>query len=458
MNKMVNHPLHSLECSLKRALVLSGFSLSDDARSPEVVPPEWDLPLAKFASTPPQAIKLEQGYFILRTNLLANQLEKWKAPLPLKMFAAGTLYDGNDQNRPDHRRIQGIWADGSVPTFAWLRVWDSVIREVFGLGASFNFAIETKDCRRVDVTVDGRTFALAHVARATGVTFGLLGLDPTKTAMWMFDIDIDSVACGFYGIENREELYSTRLPFLRQFEDSKLGYGSYFLDRACDLLRKRGFVNYYGSRFYEADCYQKMHMIQDGWDTNNDGMRLVDPIGSKVWLPTVLTPSLQEALSENARAGEESCYLFEVAHTILPYSDSMKDFRERNMNSKYDSEREPRKQTDKPPRESVTLAFGAYDDQLTEEKWTAIVSDFLDEFGIREHYYLDTARAIAYELTCKIVINDKMQMLGGNFGAIHPEARKNFGIDKPAFMANIAFEPLEREAAMEMIFVPIEYR
>ena len=51
-----------------------------------------------------------------------------------------------------------------------------------------------------------------------------------------------------------------------------------------------------------------------------------------------------------------------------------------------------------------------------------------------------------------------MQMLGGNFGAIHPEARKNFGIDKPAFMANIAFEPLEREAAMEMIFVPIEYR
>ncbi len=459
MKKMTHHPLRAQESALKRALVLGGFELIDDAQSREIVPPEWDIKIAKYPHLARKPVMLEQGYFMLRTDLLASQLADLKQPLPLKKFATGVIYDGNDAERPNRLRIQGIWADKSVPTRLWLREWDTVVREAFGLEASFTMTPTSKDSHRIDVQVGGREFTLANIARATFLPYSLLGLSESECKIWFFDIDVDAVACGYYGIADRSELYSLEVSKLERFTDDMPTYGNFFTNRAIDLLRERGFVDFYGPRFYDFDCYKCMHMIQEGWDRNNDGMRLVEPMGSFVWMPTVLTPSLEEALAANYKAGKESCRMFEIAHIYVPHSDTEKDFRSRSTNKKYSGELGPRKQTDKFPRESIALSFGAYGPDLTDQGWVDLVSEFFDAFGVKEHYYFDTMKAKAYNtLDAHLVMNDKMRYLMSNFGRINSVALENYGIGVPAYMAQFEFTPIEQEAAWEMIFVPIEYR
>lgn len=459
MKKMTQHPLRSQESAIKRALVLSGFDLFDDGQSREVVPPEWNLYLSKAPYAPCEPILLEAGNFILRTDLLSAQLAGLKGPLPIKKMAAGVVYDAVDAARPNRTRIQGVWADERIPTRLWMRVWETVVREAFGLGATFSMTPVSKDAHRVDVQVDGASFTLTHIARATDVAYALLGLSKDVSTIWLFDIDVDSVACGRFGLESRDQLYRADCSYLDGFVDDAPTYGNFFIGRAVDLLRARGFTNFYGPRFYDFDCYKRMHMIQEGWDKNNDGMRLVEPMGSFDWLPTVLTPSLEEALAANYRAGEKSCRLFELGHAFVPYSDSDKDRRERSKNKKYDRERGEREPSDKLPNEKICLSLGAYGPDLDEGAWVETVSEFLDAFGVKEHYFMDTMQAIAYKtLDCHVIMNDKMRYLMSNFGSIHKEALKNYGIGVPAFMAQFEFAPIEQEAAWEMIFVPVEYR
>lgn len=459
MEKMTHHPLRAQESILKRALVLCGFALHDDARSREIVQPEWNLALSKLpAACHCEPIYLEEGMFMLRTDLLSAQIASWGPTLPLKSFAVGTVYDAAHPERPNRSRIEGVWADARVPTSAWLQVWDCVVREAYGLEASFEMVRLTKDSYEIKVAVGGRTFTLARMARATMLAYALLGLEKGPAWAWTFSIDVDEVACGFYGIADRDDLYNPNVSHLRRFADAEASYGGYYVSKATDLLRARGFVNFSGLRFYEPDCYRKMHMIQEGWDKNNQGMELVEPIGPYTWLPTVLTVALEEALSANYRAGEESCRLFEFGHIFVPSSDDDNDFRERSKNKKYKKEG-PREKTDKLPREKLALSLGAYGPDLTEAAWEGIVDEFLTALGIREHYFMDTMQAIAYQtLDCHLVMNDKMRYQMSNFGSINKEALANHGIGVPAYMAQFEFEPLEQQAAEELVFVPVEYR
>lgn len=460
MEKMTHHPLRACEDTLKRALVLSGFTLFDDKTSREIIAPEWNMSLSKLPDECfGMPIMLENGHFMLRTELLASQLPNLKGILPLRSFACGVAYDGADAHRPNRLRIQGIWADERIPTRLWLKVWEQVVHEAYGLTAGFDMVRLNKDAYRIDVRIGDCTFALAHIARATSLPYALLGLEKDKHTIWMFDIDVDSVACATYKLADRDQLYSMVATDLERFESEAPSFGSFFVDKATDVLRKQGYANFYGPRFYEPDCYKKMHMIQEGWDRNNQGILLVEPLGDTIWLPTVLTPSLEEALAQNYHAGVKDCRLFEFGHIYLPHSDSDMDFRERSRSKRFESERGPRDITDKTPIEKIALSIGGYGPDLTPEKWKAEVQAFLNALGFHENYYLDTMQAIAYDTyDCHLLFNDKMRYQMANLGTIHHEALANFDIDVPAYIAQFEFAPLEAQAAWEMIFVPIEYR
>lgn len=333
--------------------------------------------------------------------------------------------------------LEGVFADRGTVIKDWEELLNDVVREIFGISVSAVLYPEKKDTFRIAVCKeDNSEFTFGYTGYGNWLSKAILGTEDDEIKTWLFGIDIDSLALNLHSVESREQLYQNLLKDLKVHREKSPACGDTFADRAGNLLRQMGYIEYIGDRIYQADAYLKMNMFQGAWDTNNKGLTLVDPLGEageNIWLPTVLTPGLEQALADNYRAGEETVKIFDIGHVYLPGINGAQ------------------------PTEKIALSIGAYGPEIDAETFKNEIDTLLNELGISNHFFIPTDIPIPYDQRhCWLVLDESMSYMEGNFGGIGEKARANYGIKVPAYMANFELEPLKKKAEAEYYFVPPE--
>lgn len=437
MGRITQHPIRSKLGALTRALVANGFTPHDDRSASEIESVDWAFALYEtpdFQSKRRIALE-EDGRYTLRTNVLATQLDTMRGPLPLRTFCIGRTFDGNDAAIPAHWTIEGIIVEDEFSAALWSRRWMRIAQEVYGISAKAQLVALDARTYQVECEAEGSTFALAHLGKASGIVRTLLGLAYGSASAWVFTIDVDELARRACDAPSRTALYSPVVSFLEQFEDDVPTPGDSFASIAADVLRSHEYREFYGPGLYPQDAYQKMNMIMESWDLNNRGALLQQPFGNFTRVPTVLTPSLEDALEANYKAGEACAKVFEINHHYVLQAVGTK------------------------PLLKTSLSFGAYGPDLDRATFRAEVDAILTELGVKNHFFIPTNMAIPYDPTdCWVILDEHMQYLDGNFGSICQKARDAHGIGVPAYMAQIEIPAIERKSAEEAAFVPNELR
>lgn len=437
MGRITQHPIRSKLGALTRALVANGFTPHDDRSASEIESVDWAFALYEtpdFQSKRRIALE-EDGRYTLRTNVLATQLDTMRGPLPLRTFCIGRTFDGNDAAIPAHWTIEGIIVEDEFSAALWSRRWMRIAQEVYGISAKAQLVALDARTYKVECEAEGSTFALAHLGKASGIVRTLLGLAYGSASAWVFTIDVDELARRACDAPSRTALYSPVVSFLEQFEDDVPTPGDSFASIAADVLRSHEYREFYGPGLYPQDAYQKMNMIMESWDLNNRGALLQQPFGNFTRVPTVLTPSLEDALEANYKAGEACAKVFEINHHYVLQAVGTK------------------------PLLKTSLSFGAYGPDLDRATFRAEVDAILTELGVKNHFFIPTNMAIPYDPTdCWVILDEHMQYLDGNFGSICQKARDAHGIGVPAYMAQIEIPAIERKSAEEAAFVPNELR
>lgn len=435
MERISQHPIRSKIDALTRALVMEGFALHDDCGTSEIVDADWLFSLAEqtgFDRKLPILLE-EEGRYALRTNLLAAQLADMAGAAQPRVFAVGRVYDGADDAVPARWVVEGVAVEGGFIARAWERTWTRIAQAVYGLGAQARLRPLDGCAYEVACAEGGGELVFARMAKASRIARTLLGVAGEGDDAWVFSIDVDGLALRDAGCPDRAALYSPRVSFLDRFADDKPAAGGAFLHRAADVMRTRGYREFFGIGLYEQDAYRKMNMIMEAWDLNNRGALLQKPFGPFTRVPTVLTPSLQDALEANFEAGEQEVRIFEVAHHYVL--------------EKIGAE----------PVLKTSLSFGAYGPGIDRAGFRADVDAVLSELGIANHFFIPTDMAIPYDpADCWVLLDERMQYLGGNFGSICQKALDAHGIGVPAYMAQLELQPLERKAEEELRFVAPE--
>lgn len=437
MGRITQHPIRSKLGALTRALVANGFTPHDDRSASEIESVDWAFALYEtpdFQSKRRIALE-EDGRYTLRTNVLATQLDTMRGPLPLLTFCIGRTFDGNDAAIPAHWTIEGIIVEDEFSAALWSRRWTRIAQEVYGISAKARLVALDARTYQVECEAEGSTFALAHLGKASGIVRTLLGLAYGSASAWVFTIDVDELARRACDAPSRAALYSPVVSFLEQFEDDTPTPGDSFANIAADVLRSHEYREFHGPGLYPQDAYQKMNMIMESWDLNNRGALLQQPFGNFTRVPTVLTPSLEDALEANYKAGEARAKVFEINHHYVLQAVGTK------------------------PLLKTSLSFGAYGPDLDRATFRAEVDAILTELGVKNHFFIPTDMAIPYDPTdCWVILDEHMQYLDGNFGSICQKARDAHGIGVPAYMAQIEIPAIERKSAEETAFVPNELR
>ena len=457
MTKMVKHPLRITADALKNAFIKSGFALYDNGEYPELERAEINMKVFDDPARIKTPVLLMDGQYALRTGLLPFMLPKAAKDSAAKAVACGKVFDGGDEVHPAHLHMEGAVA--SEMTFYDLRMmWKRIVKDAFG--AAFDAELEklSGELGKADLASWGASamkahtlygtetwairvtgpesidIVLGHIGTLTWIGAALFGCEDRQTKTYAFSIDVDAAACMQHGLPERAALFNNESTFLDSFADGTTSASGSFEDRCRDVLRTMGYAEGFGPKIYPDGIYKKMNMIQDEWDLNNKGVPLKDALGDGVGLPTVLTPALEQILSEKWAAGEQRAKTFEISHIFMPQQGGA-------------------------PIEKLAISFGAYGEGVDLGSFTAEVDAFLTNIGNKNHFFIPTNLAIAYDVReCKLVLDEKMSYLGGNFGGISGIAEKNFGIGTHAYMANLELQPLERKAEEEYGYVPPELR
>lgn len=442
--------------AFKRSFALAGFTLYDNGVFPELEKTEVNVPV--FGR--PEAAKpvlLVHGEYALRTQILPFLLPKVQGNGQALAAAFGKIFDAVDEAFPAHSVAEGVIAS-QMNLYDLNVLWKKIVKGAFGAAfdaelVSVGEAVKQSDMAswgtnamsentlaepvtwEIRVTdPEGEAFALGYFGTMTWLGEALLAFKDPDTVKYAFSIDLDKAACRWLGLVCREALFDNKQEFLAKFEDGTVSGSEAFEDRCRDVLRTMGYTEGFGPKIYPDGIYKKMNMIQDEWDLNNKGVLLTEPLGGNVGLPTVLTPAIEQILSEKWAAGEQAARAFEVSHVFMPKEGTA-------------------------PIEKLALSFGAYGDGMDLKTFIEEVGDFLTKIGNKNHFYVPTDMAIAYKKgECRLILDEKMSYLDGNFGGISEIAEANFGIGTHAFMANLELSALEKKAAEEYGYVAPELR
>ncbi|MBO7700782.1 MAG: hypothetical protein J6S47_06930 [Eubacteriaceae bacterium] len=455
MNKITKHPLRITADALLGAFALNGFDMYDNGEFPELELSEVNVRIFDDPSAVTVPVLLQDGEYSLRTQLLPFALTKMRENGSLKAVAAGKVFDGSDEKYPAHLKLEGI-VTGDMDLYDVRVLWTKIARSAFGAGCGADLeavsdaavrndlanwgASAMKDSTmtetvsfRIKVSCpDGSSFTLGHTGTMTWMGRALLG---TKAPLAMaFSIDIDEISAVRFGLNDRKELFDNSQKFLSRFEDPSAGISGSFEDLCRDYLRAMGYSEGFGPKIYPDGIYKKMNMIQESWDLNNVGVLLKEPLGTGTGLPTVLTPAIEQIISEKWAAGEKSAKAFEISHIFIPQKGGS-------------------------PVEKLALSFAAYGDDVDQASFTKEVGDFLTKIGNNNHFFIPNTQAIAYKFgECRLLLDEKMSYLGGNFGGMSEKAEANFGIGTHAYMANLELKPLKDKAAEEYGYIAPELR
>ncbi len=274
MGKIYKHPLYERADTLKSAFLLNGFSLYDDGFTPEAEASEWDFcPIHSSSHSNLQTIPLENGQYHLRPRLLPAQLNKLSHTLPIRTILCGKIYDGNDVSHPCHISLEGVLASTDTTWKDYGKLWNRIAKQIYGIDASASLLPTGTDCWQIQVKLGDDEFILGETGTAVPLAKALLGTEGDEIRTWIFSLDVDAVTIHDYHLDGRDELYSPLVSFLSAYENGSPSLGDHFENKAADLLRKKGYLEFSGLKIYEADCYKKMNMIQESWDTNNRGVQ-----------------------------------------------------------------------------------------------------------------------------------------------------------------------------------------
>lgn len=437
MAEMKKHPLYLKADQLKHAFVLNGFRFLEDGQY-ETCDRELAFPL--FSSEcEPQPAALGDGKRILRTSVLASKLPD--AAQYTRCFACGTVYFMDGSQYPQHTVLEGVIAEENFTSFDMQRLWNAIVSELYGIDAECDIEENGDNTCCIMVKHNNERFQLAEMGKAGWIAGSVL----KKNDAYIFRTDCDTLTMHDFAIADRKDLYSPLISDLEKYDCQSPSYGTLFADRTRNVLRRKGYREFIGERVYTEDAYVRMNMIQEAWDTNNVGIPLVKPLDGyeseltsctqRTGLPTVLAPSLEQAVYENVRAGAESGRLFEIGHIYKP----------KIQDGRY--------------WEKTSLSFGIFGKDLTMAEFRKEVDAVLSELGISNHFFIPTGMAIAYKKDeCCVVLDEKMKYLDGNFGHVAEKALQNFHIDTKVYMAQFELDTLEEKAAEEYGFVPYECR
>lgn len=432
MEPITKYPLYAVRDKLVRAFALHGFEILDCEPTREMVGAAQTFETLSHVA-PPEPVRLLDGSYILRSSLLPTALADMKGPLPLYKLAVGRTYRAKDGVYPAHMTLEGVLAAEELSQADLNDLFGKITQEAFGITAAFTMEPADAGVSNLIVTRGDNRLELGVFAPAAWLTKVILGTDKGAEKTYAFSIDVDAVAQQELGLTSHADVYSVKKTYLTSKECGCASFGDSFPNKARNILRAAGFTEFVGQRMYIEDCYKKMNMIQESWDTNNAGVMLAEPVEDRTQIPTVLTPSLEEALAENFKDGVESIKLFEIGQIYKP----------------------PVGGAD--PMDILSISFGAYGPEMDKMAFRAEVDSFLSKLGISNHFFFPTTMAIAYDVTdCWLVLDEKPGYLGGNFGGISPVARANHGIDVPAWMCQLEVPLLEAKAASEYGFVPNE--
>ncbi len=457
MTNMTKHPLRITADSLRNAFAANGFRLLDNGTFPELERTDINVRVFRNPAAIQTPVLLQDGSISMRTQLLPFALPKMKGIFPVRAAAFGKVFDGSDPRHPARHLLEGVIA--SDMTLYDLRVlFDKIAKKAFGAAYTAKLAQENEEQKLSDLSSwgssamrntslspvmswqilvsgpDGKEFTLGCLGTMTWMGRALLALEDKADMCFAFSIDVDRVCCEQFCLESREQLYSNYDAFLSRFKDGSVSASDTFEDTCRDVLRTLGYTEGFGPKLFPDGIYKKMNMIQDSWDLNNQGVRLKEALGENTGLPTVLTPAIEQILSEKWNNGEKEAKTFEISHIFIP-------------------------QRGADPIEKLALSFGAYGEEVTLASFTKDVDTFLSTIGNRNHFFIPNNMAIAYKTgECRLILDEKMSYLGGNFGGISEIAEKNFGIGTHAFMANLELMPLENKAEEEYGYIAPELR
>ncbi|MCQ2508167.1 MAG: hypothetical protein MJ097_05195 [Dorea sp.] len=455
MKKITKHPLRITADAWKQAFSLNGFTLYDNGEYPELEKTEINVKVFNHPEAITKPVLLMEGQYALRTQLLPFSLPHMRSEGNVMGVSIGKVFDGNDIHHPAHLVAEGIVAsDRNHYDYNYL--WKKLVKAALGAGYEAELVSVGKSVSKADLQSWGasamkettlneqntwaievtdpeaETFIIGYTGTLTWLGQALLGVK--AESIYAFSLDLDYLACKWLGIESREKLFDNRQEFLDCFTDGSISASEAFEDRCRDVLRTMGYSEGYGPKIYPDGIYKKMNMIQDEWDLNNKGVLLKEPLGESVGLPTVLTPALEQILSEKWKAGEKEAKTFEVSHIFMPQSGAA-------------------------PIEKLAISFGAYGENMTLKAFIAETDKFLTKIGNKNHFFLPNNMAIAYKINeCRLILDEKMNYLGGNFGGISEKAEANFGIETHAYMANLEIKPLAEKAAEEYGYIAPELR
>lgn len=419
------HPLYLAADKLKTAFHMLGFQLVDNAEGPEVEMADvtfatWEEPAQLFGwqSDP---IYLGEGDVLLRPRLLPAKLGALAKNAPARILAFGRVYNKSDASIPMRSHMEGFVAEDALTFGHWLDVWNQYAVAMFGIGASATLEAAGESSYKIVINdqANETTYDLGYTGPASEQARKAAGIKDDARAAWVFVIDVDEFALAYFSLEDRAQFYQNDVAFLRAFK-SDFAAGGYTAEyRAADALRRIGYLETCGATIYPDGIYVKMNMIQEAWDTNNQGYPLVEPLAGMTALRTVQTPALEEILAYNYALGNKEVKVFEVGHIYSPVLEQ------------------------RLPKERFSISMGAYGPDVTLETFQKDVEAVLQALGITAYMFVPTDMAIAYKTDeCLLVLDGNGTYLEGNFGRISEIAEANFGIGTPAYQAQLELPAL----------------
>lgn len=442
MNKVTRHPILIKADSIRKALVLNGFNQYDYGNMPHIVPSDLSVDVVCSTRDSGKTIFLLDGDYALRSNLLSSQLTTIDNTLPIKSVSVGWAFDARLKCIPQLLKIEGIIADINLTLRDLSLIWTGIAKDYVGLGAKAELI--PSECGNYDIHASSPkgSYVLGTIGKATPIARALLRLEDPEVSVWAYSICVDDIAVNEYGLSDRTELYNNSMKFLGKFTDEQSAFGNDSISAITDIMRQLGYSEFIGEKVYTSDCYVRMNMIQEAWDTNNVGVTLTEPLKGYTnpltacteltALPTVQTSALEQAMSDSYADGIESAKIFEISHIYKPVPGSA-------------------------PKEMIGLSFGAYGKDLKLSDFRRDVDSFLSKFGVSNHFFIPNDIAIAYKKgQCLLILDEKMQYLDCNCGHIADKAAENFKIEAEAFMANFEIPTLEIKAREESSFTPPE--
>jgi len=423
-NSFFRHPLSQAADKLKETFRLMGFQFVDNGEGLEVEEPgvtfaTWDEPADVFGWQN-DPILLGEGNVLIRTRILPAHLRALEFQPPIRLVTYGRVHK-KEPRFPMHLQIEGFVAEKGLTVEAWKVLWSRYAVTLLGLGSSAS--LESAGDAAYKITVknpeDGKVFDLGYTGPASEEALAVSGIKSTDCASWVFVIDVDRFALQYFSIADRPTLYDNDVTFLRRFK-SNAAAGGYTLEyRLADELRKIGYMETYGDTMYPEGFHKKMNMIQEKWDTNNRGFRLVEPLGDFTTIRTVLTFAMETILARNYERGATDVRIFEVAHKYAPVDGKLL------------------------PKETLCGAMFTYGTEVTLESFGKEVEAVFQALGFSSLDYVHSEIAIAFEGGCDVARCSPEISLNSYYGQMNKIAAQNMGIGVPAYMALFDIPTLE---------------